>query len=293
MKKILNLLITSFILITCFGCSFKDKEEHHLVFASDCHSSEGCIEDSLSAMPEDIEYISYIGDMTESWNEEVDAYYSSTILNDVKKLRPDFNKEDLSIIWANHDEKLIDDADIVEVENGVGSGLIYTGKNKNGTTAYYVYAIGQYEMMGESKAKSAAEKFIKWVNSLKDNKPIIVLCHIPIQGLRGDNKGSYIWNDALNYAATGNHENKNNKRIKREVLFLHGHNHTIDLKEYYFEAGSQMPIQKGENIEKCKIWYSSLTAGYLRDNKTSTLIVIKNKHIFIYKNSNGKLSETE
>ena len=68
-------------------------------------------------------------------------------------------------------------------------------------------------------ADSASRNFLKWVDSLTDNAPIIVMSHMPLHSNRGDNFGGLIWFEALSKAAE-----------KHDVLFLWGHNHTIEEK---------------------------------------------------------------
>ena len=66
-------------------------------------------------------------------------------------------------------------------------------------------------------ATSASENFLKWVDSLKDNAPIVVISHMPMHAMRGDNLGGSIWFDAITRAAK-----------THDVIFLWGHNHTLE-----------------------------------------------------------------
>jgi len=120
------------------------------------------------------------------------------------------------------------------------SGEIYRSPD------YCIYAVGFYHMTsGGDISLEAAESFKTWVDGVDKSIPVIVLCHVPIQAMRGDNYGAPYWNEALNYAATGiegitgedaGHE------IIRDVIFLYGHNHTVDKTEYLFRAGSTMTV---------------------------------------------------
>lgn len=66
-------------------------------------------------------------------------------------------------------------------------------------------------------AESASASFLKWVESLNDNAPIVVMSHMPLHYNRGDNLGGQIWYEALSKAAQ-----------THDILFLWGHNHTIE-----------------------------------------------------------------
>ena len=68
-------------------------------------------------------------------------------------------------------------------------------------------------------AESSAKNFLKWVDSLTDNAPIVVMSHMPLHYNRGDNFGGQIWYEALSKAAK-----------THDVLFLWGHNHTLEEK---------------------------------------------------------------
>ena len=66
-------------------------------------------------------------------------------------------------------------------------------------------------------AESASASFLKWVESLNDNAPIVVMSHMPLHYNRGDNLGGQIWYEALSKAAQ-----------THDILFLRGHNHTTE-----------------------------------------------------------------
>lgn len=66
-------------------------------------------------------------------------------------------------------------------------------------------------------AESATANFTAWVHLLTDNKPIVVMSHVPMHANRKDNLGAMAWYDALSEAARAH-----------DVIFLWGHNHTIE-----------------------------------------------------------------
>ena len=69
-------------------------------------------------------------------------------------------------------------------------------------------------------AREASQLFLSWVKSLDDHLPILVMSHVPLHAHRGDNCGAWTWMQALNAAAE-----------EHDVIFLWGHNHTLESKE--------------------------------------------------------------
>lgn len=66
-------------------------------------------------------------------------------------------------------------------------------------------------------AESATASFTAWVRSLTDNRPIVVMSHVPMHANRQDNLGATAWYEALSEAA-----------VSHDIIFLWGHNHTIE-----------------------------------------------------------------
>ena len=109
--------------------------------------------------------------------------------------------------------------------------------------------------------------------------------------------------------------------IIRNVIFLTGHNVTADDTEYVFKAGSTMPVQVDTTVDMggfseadfeaanvpievkktndaelgeveahsvtSNIYYTSVTAGYMGINNTSTLLEFDLKEITLTKYKNG------
>lgn len=251
-KKILQLLLT-LVLVSSSAlhtAALDDAEEelHYLVFASDYHSTEGSIENAMIGMPDSVEYICLIGDMVGSGRDFTPEYNSSMILQTVRgSVFSSLSTENIAILWASHDDNVSDDSGIVKCAGGYGSDVIYEGLNEDGSVAYYIYGIAHYEMTkGSAISQEAAQKFKDWVSGVDHTIPILVLCHVPMVAKRGDNAGAIYWNEALNYAATGVEgivSTEQTGTIIRDVIFLSGHNHTVDPNEYYCPAGSTMNIQ--------------------------------------------------
>ena len=304
-------------------------DEHHLAFASDYHNTDGSIRNAFAGMPEDVEFVGMVGDMVGEMGNMRPAYDSQMILDLVREVFPDLDNTNISIIWADHDTSVNDNAGIVKCMGGTGSGQIFAGTNTDSSPAYYIYAIGHYDMTeGDGRSTEAAAAFKTWVRELDHTIPVIVLCHVPPQAIRGDNKGASYWNEALNYAATGVEgitSTDMTADIIRNVLYLNGHNHTVDPVEYYFGAGSTMNVQvdnsddqsgpsispggefppfnpggpggqrppfrpgrKAEGVLS-NIYYTSLTAGYLKTSENATLVTVSNGALTLMKSSAGQI----
>ena len=296
---------------------------HYLVFASDYRSAQNGIETSMSGMPANVEYVTLIGDMAGEKGGDHPKYKSSEILTHVQNVFPKLDNKSVSIIWADHDSSVNDsDTDIVKGKGGYESGLIYTGKNSDGSKAYYIYSIGFNHMTdGGGASAQAASAFKSWVKKTDPSIPVIVVSHVPLLAQRGDNNGALYWSEALNYAATGTEgivSTGQSGQIIRNVLFLSGHNYTADPEEYYYAAGSTMDVQidpeggelqsyasglsvhqvsvydaelqgytKGRGVTT-NIYYTAMTPGYLKANGNASLVEINDKNIVIRKYSSGK-----
>lgn len=353
MKRLLKYMLLTAVVFGLLpaGNIHADSEEniHYLGFASDLHDTPDVLEDALNQLPEEPEYFSLIGDMAGGRGNMRPEYSSSEVTGRVTSVLPNLNpgRGNVSIIWADHDQNAVDDAGVfkcVGEPQGYLSEEIYEGKNDDGSTAYYIYGIGFYHMKnGGPDSRDAAEAFKEWVKDKDVTVPVLVLCHVPMKAVRGDNLGASYWNEALNYAATGiegiTSEDADEAEIIRNVIFLSGHNHTVDPKEYIHEAGSAMSIQIDTNLVSgisgkiteteaydeeiaaeqeeggnededdpilgagppkpnvkaqgitSPIYYTSLTAGYLKTSGNVSLITISDQTITLDK-YNGQ-GETE
>ncbi len=224
------------------------------------------------------------------------AYSTSTILAEVKSVFPGLDASKVSIVYGSHDANATDDAGIMktvdrsklpsptgsdtsEISQG-RSGLIYTGYDGS-KPAFYVYGVSYYDMMKPNEkgaslqagGMKSAQAFKAFADEHPD-VPLIVIGHVPIHGLRGDNLAASCWHHALNYAATGA---ENGTVIKRPVAYLHGHNHTVEETEYNLSPGAKLKVQglsRNESADSV-IYYTYITAGYLRDHHTATLVTVR------------------
>ena len=125
-------------------------------------------------------------------------------------------------------------------------------------------------------AQTASRHFLSWVRSLDDHLPIIIMSHVPLHAARGDNAGAWTWTQALNTAAQDH-----------DILFLWGHNHSVEKDEerkaaeqshYLKLPGERLTVQScyenetGESVLKSgkdlitrrtSIRFTYMNAGYL------------------------------
>lgn len=103
------------------------------------------------------------------------------------------------LLRAGSDFEEFEDDDLLISQNGYGG----------------IDAADRYGKSAESSTKS----FLEWADSLTDNDPIVVMSHVPLHANRNDNYGGLTWFEALSKVAG-----------KHDVIFLWGHNHTLEEK---------------------------------------------------------------
>ena len=129
-------------------------------------------------------------------------------------------------------------------------------------------------------AESATASFSKWVNSLADRDPIVVMSHVPIHANRNDNPGGIKWLEALNAASE-----------RHDVFLFFGHNHTLEERGdsldrycYLLTRGDSLTVQ-GDSLQgrqRRGLQFTYVNAGYLKLGK-STLVT------FTDSDGNGRL----
>ncbi|MBR3364393.1 MAG: hypothetical protein IKG53_05925, partial [Solobacterium sp.] len=127
------IIFSSNILITA-ALDDEQQDVHYLVFASDYHNTEGSIENAMMGMPETVEYVCLIGDMVGGRGKDAPPFASSQILSEVQTaMSGSFPASNFAILWASHDENVDDTESIVKCMGGYGSGVIFEGKNEDGS----------------------------------------------------------------------------------------------------------------------------------------------------------------
>ena len=245
-------------------------ETTYALFASDRHGNENAFSTATRNIPVAVPYVCLIGDMVGNGEGDNPWYQSSTVKNEVT---PKWPTATVDIVWGSHDAGVYDDAHIVKCSTAGSSGLIHTAYDSNGNVQYYVYGVAYYDMGNTNYGNLSANAFKAWVNGISDRTiPIFVVCHMPIHAARGDNYGAYYWNRAITYAATGS---ETGRSVSRNVVFIHGHNHTNEYnQEYYYAPGSTITVARSGGNVNCVIPYTYITGGYLNANKKATLVSV-------------------
>ncbi len=277
-----------------------DGTKHYLAFASDRHGNMSAddpetpvVSTAMSCWSElPVEYVSLIGDMVGAKGGDAPAYDVSEVWQEVKGVFPSLAADRFSIVWADHDGGWVDDLKLgvmkvpssSKTDYGNKSTQIYTDPEHN----YYIYAVNYYEMLNYTT--EAPTDFKRWVDGIDPSALVIVLCHAPMHYKRKDNKNGANWSDALNYAATGSATGTD---IKRNVVFLHGHNHTTEAVEYYYAPGSTVEMQGAKGAEQKTIQYTYITAGYLKkpngvSTVNATLLSLDDDEISFTKSRSGQ-----
>lgn len=284
------------------GITTGDGTKHYLAFASDRHqnlsatdSSTPVVSTAMSCWSDlPVEYVSLVGDMVGKTKGDAPTYDVKDVWDEVNAVFPSLTVDRFSIIWADHDGGYTDPSGIGVMkvpststsDYGNKSTQIYTDADHN----YYIYAVNYYEMLNNTSAEP--EAFKEWVDGIDKSALIIVLCHAPMHYLRKDNLNGENWCNALNYAATGS---ENGTEVTRNVVFFHGHNHTSENAEYYYEPGTKVNMQgSGGSVSKT-IQFTYITAGYMKkpsgaNTVNATLLTMDDDEITFTKSKSGATS---
>lgn len=77
---ILLATVLSLVFSTPFVPVIAQDNTHYLAFASDYHGVEGSIEAAMAGMPDNVEYVSLVGDMADHGRDRTPVYESADIL---------------------------------------------------------------------------------------------------------------------------------------------------------------------------------------------------------------------
>lgn len=285
--KALALLLALVMLVGILPVSVlaANDDTDYLFIATDRHTNTSIIGNVINNMESyigenELDYLALGGDMVGSGNSHP-AYNSSTVLGEVTGATSSLSAANVDIVAGIHDMNVTDDAGIVLPYRG-GGAKIYEGDR------FYVYGVEEYcisEDSNESNWSSEAQKFVTWANGsdIDKSKVIVVVSHYPLHAKRNDNDGAYYWHQALNTVATG--AASGDSTVERNILFFHGHNHTVDSNEYVYNVGDTMSIQNGSSTASETIYYTYATAGYLNQNSKATLVTITDKAVSLTKYS--------
>lgn len=195
-----------------------------------------------------IKYGLLVGDNVEG----VEAYKLKDVSSYLTKGLNGLNKKDIYYAFGSHDES----ADISDT-NGFVRGGIDLGD-------FYLYGIDFYEMTDYSDGEDGIRIFNDWLDTINNDKPIIILSHVPLHKRRGDNHAATLWMNRINEVAED-----------FDILFFWGHNHTNETNlddELDFKRPGSMIQTEGDDFET-EINFYYINAGYIRRGVSVILIL--------------------
>ena len=272
MKKMLSLVICLAMVLSfaVFAVSAEETENDtvikYLMFASDRHGDDKVITNILSNYPygTQVEYVGLDGDMVDGFTE----YDATAVAGEATQIAANAT---VQIMYGSHDKNAQNADGILYRE----SGMLFDG---DGYCVYGITFDGMGSKKGAENAAAEADEFKKWVSQIDPSEVIFVLSHKPMHALRGDNQGAIYWHDVLNDAATDDDGN-----IVRNIIFFHGHNHSEDGTEYLINAGETLTVASTDGDVQEQIFYTYVTAGYLKDNQDATMVVITDASVTLEK----------
>ena len=131
----------------------------------------------------------------------------------------------------------------------------------------YCLGVDNWDNSTDNYTQDQAAKLNSALNSLSNDKLIIVLAHFPLHSCSGSNfnrqtRNADIIIDALNQAAVNN---PSDPADDREIIFLWGHNHTLS-DSYYDEIyapGNSIKYNLSGNSKEIQFYYAA--AGCMSD----------------------------
>lgn len=221
-------------------------------------------------------YILDGGDNVCSGSEHMPSFSMSVVLDDINAVYPKGSYTFLPT-FATHDNGCVDDykntwftgpklCDDFYAYGITSTQMIQSDEEHledKITNTQINDTIQDYRFEKYKTADVASAYFTKWVNSISDNKPIVIMSHVPMHDRRDDNHGAKLWFDAINKAAK-----------TRTIIFLWGHNHTSekwqDTQNYFLVPGDKMDVAKawGEPYWDQKLNFYYMNAGYVKHVST-------------------------
>lgn len=233
-SKMFALLLAVLMLTASFPLS-AFAAANDIFFATDVHRKTSNLTGILSAVSEDaqMDTIALGGDY------EVSV---SSLENAVDAVFPNAEK---CFTTGNHDE--------------AGSGLYETGEALvNEHFALYIIA---YEDFKNAAAVEPLRKYLDGYNKNEktEGKPLFVLSHLPLHKDRRDNTNAYRYAQLLNEAGRS-----------IDIVYLWGHNHTVDRTLYFESVGETLTPEGGSAMT---LSFTYVTAGYIKEGYGLTVRV--------------------
>lgn len=229
MKKIksLALLLVLSMLVASFSL-FASAAEGDIFFATDVHGRTDNLEYVLSAVAEDTQVDTVV----------LGGDYEVTVYDLDDTIAGVFPDAATYFTTGNHDY--------------AGDGLQETGEVfVNDRFALFMIAYDDF------KDATAADILSTYLASYNENeatagKPLFVVSHLPLHQDRGDNYSADLYAELLNEAGAD-----------MDIVYLWGHNHTVDRTLYFMPVGDELTPEGGETIT---LNFTYATAGYIKED---------------------------
>ncbi len=225
-QKIITVLLVILIFITSLPM-LATAATNDIFFATDVHGKTANFTNVLSAVKKDTS----VGVVALGGDYEVSA---SSLQSYVRSVFPDAKT---FFTTGNHDT--------------TGNSLQKTGEAF--TNEHYSLFLIAYEDFKNANAVSSLTNYLKSYNTNQKTvgKPLFIMSHLPLHADRHDNTNAYKYADLLN---------KYGKTI--DIIYMWGHNHTVDKTLWYKTIGDEITTEGGSKI---KLNFSYITAGYIKE----------------------------
>ncbi len=251
MKKIrfIALLLVIFIFTTSLSM-FASAASNDIFFASDVHGKTSNLNNVLSAVKKD----TAIGVVALAGDYELSV---SQLDSSVKSAFPDAIR---IYTTGNHDTN--------------ASGLQKTGEALvNEHFSIYMIAQGDFK---NTNTVNTLKKYLATYNTNANTagKPLFVVCHMPLHDKRNDNTNADKYANLLNEYGT-----------KMDIIYVFGHNHSVEKTLYFINRGEEMTPKGGS---KMKLNFTYLTGGYIKEGYGIAVRVNPDNITFQRYNTSGK-----
>lgn len=247
--KIISILFLIIITVTSLHM-LASATSNDIFFATDMHGKTSNFTNVLASVKKDTD----IGIVALGGDYELSV---TAIKNSVNSVFPE---AEVLLTTGNHDN--------------AGSGLLRTGEAY--VNDHFSIFMMAYDDFKNTNALSSLSDYLKNYNTNKttSGKPLFIVSHLPLHADRRDNTNAYRYANLLN---------EYGKSI--DIIFLWGHNHTVDKTLYFKTIGDELAPEGGSKI---KLNFTYVTAGYIKEGYGTAVRVNDDTITFQRYNTSGK-----
>ena len=271
-----------------------------LAFTSDVHNKEetGAVSrlvswiDKVEEMYGGIDEMSFCGDMANGKDESLTKDYWPL----VQECMDAVDEKGIDAIYTtgNHEYK---PGNFGQISNSAKARFTLNSEAAVGDN-YRIYCLGT-EGGNYFYSVSQIEKLSSYLKQAGNDKPIFIVTHFPLHNYRNrstTNADKLI--NTINKATTNN--TPNDKSDDKTIVFIWGHNHTIDDVHYdgIYKPKAKVQYDPFGNYKTLNFYYAaagcmsdsdySIGSGFVKGKGLVVTIDSKNNLNFAYHNTNGK-----